>query len=42
MASKRASRPEVTSFAGKANSLAPEASTIEARLSHSAGSHDGE
>lgn len=41
MASERTSRPEVTDFAGKANSLAPEAFTVEARLSQFAGSRVG-
>jgi hypothetical protein len=42
MASERTSRPEVTAFAGRANSLAPEAFTVEARLSHSGGYRVGE
>jgi hypothetical protein len=42
MASKRTSRPEVTDFRGRANSLAPEAFTVEARLSQSAGARVGD
>lgn len=42
MASERISRRAVTDFAGRANSLAPEAFTVEARLSQSAGSRVGE
>ena len=37
MASERTSRPGVTGFADRANSLAPEALTVEVRLSQSAG-----
>ncbi|CAM5353760.1 hypothetical protein SVIOM74S_04870 [Streptomyces violarus] len=42
MESERISRPEVTDFAGMANSLVPEAFTVEARLSRSGGSRVGE
>ncbi|MGK5691980.1 hypothetical protein ACSNOJ_03540 [Streptomyces sp. URMC 128] len=42
MASERTSRPEVTAFASKANSLAPEAFTVEAVLTQSGGYRVGE
>ncbi|MDQ1013689.1 hypothetical protein QFZ43_000238 [Streptomyces afghaniensis] len=41
MAMERISRPGVTDFAGKADSLGPEAFTVEARLL-SAGARVGE
>ena len=42
MESERTSRPEVTDFAGKTNSLVPEAFTVEARRSRFGGSRVGE
>jgi hypothetical protein len=42
MASERTSRPGRTGFADKANSLAPEALTAEARPSRSAGARVGD
>ncbi|GAA4329924.1 hypothetical protein GCM10023086_59280 [Streptomyces venetus] len=42
MASERTSHPEVTDSAGKTNSLAPEASTVKARLSRTDGSRVGD
>ncbi|MDQ0745998.1 hypothetical protein QF034_000229 [Streptomyces africanus] len=42
MAMERTSRPGVTDSAGKADSLGPEAFTVEARLSLTAGARVGE
>jgi hypothetical protein len=42
MESERTSRPEVTDFAGMANSLAPKGFAVEARLSRFGGSRVGE
>lgn len=42
MASERTSRPQVTDFADKTNSLASKAFIVQARLSQTAGSRVGE